>query len=140
MFVSLPLRLTVGHLDTQTRVKSLGLVNFFGKSGWRSLLCQCTTCKTTNYRNPLLNFLFDPSAQKAVNLKDDSDASKSLHEIGMKALERMDRSKALEGTIAYNEMAGYVKEALKAFAEEGKVVTREDVLEIFEGFKKRLEK
>jgi len=52
--------------------------------------------------------------------------------MGERALNTMDRVKAIEGVMAYNHMKEKVREFLKPFAEGGGVVGAEDVRAYFE--------
>ncbi|KAJ3252756.1 hypothetical protein HDU77_004933 [Chytriomyces hyalinus] len=64
-------------------------------------------------------------------LRPDVDASKSLHEIGMEALNKVPRAKAIEGVMAYERLAEFSKQFFRKFAEEGRVVTKNDIDTLF---------
>ena len=50
----------------------------------------------------------------------------------MKALSEMDRVKQVEAIQGYNSMKSNLMDYLKSFAEEGKVVKKEDITAFFE--------
>jgi len=61
-----------------------------------------------------------------------SAGSRSLLERGEAALSNMDRVRAIEGVMAYNQLRDKVKDFLKPFAETGTEVGAEDVKRYFE--------
>ncbi|RUS32435.1 hypothetical protein BC938DRAFT_475379 [Jimgerdemannia flammicorona] len=70
--------------------------------------------------------------EKTYEPEEDEDAGMSLHDGGLKQLQRMDRVQALEGLTAYNKMAEQVKSFLQTFKDSGRTVTKEDVTKFFE--------
>ena len=68
------------------------------------------------------------------------DGGTSQYEEGMKALGSMDRVKQVEAIQGYNAMKESLKAYLKTFADEGKVVTQEDIQEFFKKLQKKRQK
>jgi E3 ubiquitin-protein ligase UBR7 len=69
--------------------------------------------------------------EKTHEPEEDEDAGKSLFEIGMEQLQRVDRVKALESLMAYKSLSEDIKNYFKSF-ESGKVITKEDIEQYFE--------
>ncbi|KAJ3075613.1 hypothetical protein HDU98_007424 [Podochytrium sp. JEL0797] len=109
--------------------------------GWRDDLCRCHNCLSFYETNTLSHLLHTPnpstSTDSSTLLRPDTDAHKSLLESGFEALNKIPRVKAIEGLHAYERLAAFSKEYLKKFADEGKVVTREDVEEMFRELKRQ---
>ncbi|KAJ3293234.1 hypothetical protein HDU79_000603 [Rhizoclosmatium sp. JEL0117] len=112
--------------------------------GWREDLCACPSCKdflATTKPYSLL-YLLPPSASSPTSpvkplQRPDLDAHKSLLDLSFSALNKIPRVKAIEGVHAYERMAAFAKEYFKQFADEGRVVTSEDVVGMFEELKRR---
>ncbi|KAK6459011.1 putative zinc finger in N-recognin-domain-containing protein [Scheffersomyces xylosifermentans] len=64
-----------------------------------------------------------------------SSASGSLLELGAGALSSLPREQAIEGLQAYDKIRAKLREFFKPFAEEGKVVTEEEVRDFFAAVK-----
>ncbi|KAJ7883417.1 hypothetical protein B0H14DRAFT_3432873 [Mycena olivaceomarginata] len=67
---------------------------------------------------------------------EDPDSGLSLEELGMRALERLPRERAIDGIIAFNAMRDNLRAYLRPFAEDGKVVGDADVQTFFEQLNK----
>lgn len=67
----------------------------------------------------------------------DDDAGSSLLEAGTSALHKLPRQQAIDGMAAYNQIKDKLSAFLKPFAEDGKVVTDQDVTGFFEEMKKK---
>ncbi|KAJ7705439.1 hypothetical protein B0H17DRAFT_973989 [Mycena rosella] len=63
---------------------------------------------------------------------EDPDSGLSLEELGMRALARLPRDRAIDGIMAFNAMRDNLRAYLRPFAEEGKVVGEADVQSFFE--------
>jgi len=63
---------------------------------------------------------------------EDPDSSKSLVDLGMRALLNLPRDRAIDGIEAYNKMRDELISYFRPFAQEGRVVQEEDVREFFE--------
>ncbi|KAI8997875.1 hypothetical protein BDB01DRAFT_772728 [Pilobolus umbonatus] len=103
-------------------------VELFLQEGWRDGLCMCDKCKETYKKKNVEYFLKE---EKTFEPEEDEDAGKSVFEIGMEQLQRVDRVQALESLMAYKTLADDIKSYLSAFKESGKIVTKEDVEEFF---------
>ncbi|GMG56388.1 unnamed protein product [Ambrosiozyma monospora] len=62
----------------------------------------------------------------------ESDDNSSIFELGMKSLNRMPVESALGGIEAYEQIKNKLTEFFKPFAQENRVVTKEEVVEFFE--------
>lgn len=102
----------------------------FMASGWRLQLCKCDTCNTM-YSEKQMEFLLDPEDTVHHYEEKSKKETGSQYESGMKALSEMDRTKQVEAIHSYNSMKGDLMEYFKTFAEEGKVVTQEDIKKFF---------
>ncbi|TPX66784.1 hypothetical protein CcCBS67573_g07702 [Chytriomyces confervae] len=118
------------------------VTHLFCGDGWRDDLCRCSDCMA-HYKTVKIDHLLQerkapsgtpstPGGTAVLNLlRPDVDASKSLHEIGMEALNRVPRAKAIEGVMAYERLAEFSKQFFRKFAEEGRVVTKNDIDTLF---------
>ncbi|KAJ8518624.1 hypothetical protein ONZ45_g4302 [Pleurotus djamor] len=66
---------------------------------------------------------------------EDPDSGLSLEELGMRALARLPRDRAIEGIHAFNEMRDGLMGYLRPFAQAGKVVNETDVRDFFDQLK-----
>ncbi|KAJ3200356.1 hypothetical protein HDU82_008982 [Entophlyctis luteolus] len=114
--------------------------NLFCFDDWKTDLCRCSACMSHYEAAGLLHLVEKSESDDAEEPEADADAGKSLFEMGMKALDKLPRMKALDGVYAYERMAAFSKEYLRRFAEEGRVVTKEDIEEMFEELKRATEK
>ncbi|KAI8370377.1 uncharacterized protein BYT42DRAFT_616930 [Radiomyces spectabilis] len=114
--------------DNTTPAETAQHVELLLKDGWRKGLCHCTECEKA-WKDNHLEFLLEE--EETYEPEDDEDAGKSLLEVGMEQLQRMDRVKALESVMAYQMFAQGFKEFLKGFQESGKVVQEEDIKRFF---------
>lgn len=62
---------------------------------------------------------------------DDPDSGLSLEELGIRALARLPRDKAIDGIHAFNELRDDLIKFLRPFAQQGKVVNESDVTDFF---------
>lgn len=65
-------------------------------------------------------------------LPDDSDAGSSLLDAGSRALDRLPREQAMSGVEAYSILKEKLKTFFRPFADDGKVVTDDDIRKFFE--------
>jgi E3 ubiquitin-protein ligase UBR7 len=119
-----------------------GSFTLFLEPDFREHLCRCSACFPHLMMHPQLledEETYEPS------LSDSSEASQpqqngthrsskggSIYDRGEAALSNIDRVRAIEGVMAYNHLRDKVKEFLKPYAEEGKVVSAEDIKAYFE--------
>ncbi|MBN3305077.1 UBR7 ligase, partial [Amia calva] len=101
---------------------------------WRSKLCTCTDCKKA-YVKAEVPFLLDESdtvlAYEHKGKTEQESAAEGRDPL-MTALSSMDRVQQLELIYEYNDLKTELKDYLKRFADEGKVVTSEDIQRFFE--------
>ncbi|CEI86890.1 hypothetical protein RMCBS344292_01315 [Rhizopus microsporus] len=103
-------------------------VEIFLQETWREGLCRCEEC-LRQYKESDLEFLL--AEEQTYEPEEDEDAGKSLLEIGMEQLQRIDRVKVLESLMAYKDLAADLKNYFASFKDSGKVVTKEDIDEFF---------
>ncbi|KXN82937.1 Protein mlo2 [Leucoagaricus sp. SymC.cos] len=130
-------------LDPST---SLGTGDIFFKEGFRDRWCRCTACLPSLQVYPYLleeEDTYEPpedpdSGEFAFLLHWRSYSQEtllfeglSLEELGMRALERIPRDRAIDGIHAFQEMRDDLMNFLRPFAQEGKVVNESDVRGFF---------
>jgi len=103
----------------------------FMADGWRAELCRCADCGAGVYAGRELEFLLDPEDTVHHYEAKGKEEQGSQYENGMKALSEMDRTQQVEAITSYNSMKSDLMDYLKTFAEEGKVVTQEDIKKFF---------
>ena len=116
-----------------------GQLSVFCTSEFRESLCRCRECypifspypmlleEEDNYEPPL-SASGDPETAGSIG-------SKSILDMGEEALSNVDRVRAIEGVMAYNDLKEKVKGFLKPFAESGTPVGAEDIKKYFEGLR-----
>ncbi|CAM1292461.1 UBR7 (predicted) [Pycnogonum litorale] len=106
----------------------------FWSYNWRQKLCTCSECKKL-YEDHKITFLLDP--EDTVHAYEEqgksSQTNSTQYDRGMSALKKMDRVKQVEAIHGYNQMKTALKDYLKKFADNGKVVKEEDIREFFDG-------
>ncbi|XP_056284842.1 putative E3 ubiquitin-protein ligase UBR7 [Pseudoliparis swirei] len=105
----------------------------FWPSGWRSKLCCCTTCKG-RLSAAGLSFLLDESDTVLAyeNKGKNNEQRAPGHDPLMSALDQLNHVQQLEIIHGYNDMKSELKDFLQRFAEDGKVVTPDDIRQFFE--------
>ncbi|KAG6334756.1 hypothetical protein ID866_4333 [Astraeus odoratus] len=111
--------------DIPTSPLSTGDV--FLTEGWRRRWCRCDQCLPS-----LLAHSYLLEEEETYEPPEDPESGMSLEELGMRALERMPRDRAIDGIRAFNDMRDNLMEYLRPFAQEGKVVEAADVNRFFE--------
>ncbi|KAF9451597.1 hypothetical protein P691DRAFT_699086 [Macrolepiota fuliginosa MF-IS2] len=105
---------------------SLGTGDIFFKEGFRNRWCRCATCLPLLQIHPYLL-----EEEDTYEPPEDPDSGFSLEELGMRALERLPRDRAIDGIHAFQEMRNDLMSFLRPFAQEGKVVNEDDVRGFF---------
>lgn len=82
-----------------------------------------------DYKTNHVEYLLEE--EKTYEPEEDEDAGKSLLEVGMEQLQRVDRVQALESLMAYKSLANDIKTYLESFKDSGKIVTKKDIEEFF---------
>ncbi|KAL9543807.1 hypothetical protein MBANPS3_007935 [Mucor bainieri] len=108
-------------------------IEVFLQDDWRQSLCRCVKC-VEDYKTHQVEHLLEE--EHTVEPENDQDAGKSLLEVGMEQLQRMDRVQAIESVRAFQTLASDLKQFFGTFKEEGKIVTKEDVQEYFDAKRK----
>lgn len=105
----------------------LGVGDVFLTEGWRERWCRCSRCFPSLGDRPYLL-----EEEETYEPPEDPDSALSLEELGMRALERLPRDRAIDGIRAFNDMRDDLLAYLRPFAQEGRVVGEADVREFFE--------
>ncbi|KIM27837.1 hypothetical protein M408DRAFT_329775 [Serendipita vermifera MAFF 305830] len=103
-----------------------GAGDIFFTPEWRGKWCRCKDCSFQLASRPYLE-----EEEETYELPDDPDAGLSLEDLGMKALSKFPRDQAIDGIRAFQAMSADFSAYLAPFAQEGKVVTKEDVNAFF---------
>jgi len=109
----------------------------FWPEGWRSKLCRCVKCLDL-YKAESVEFLVDE--QDTVEFYEAKGKEKkppSHNDQLMMALSSLDRVQQVEAIHEYQSFSAELKEYLKKFAENKKVVRAEDIEEFFGKLKER---
>ena len=104
----------------------------FWTESWRNKLCQCSKCKII-YDSLNLAFLFKEGDPISVYEEKGKNRKMSRYETGLQALSSIDRIQQVEVLHEYNDMKSELTDFLKTFADNKKVVRKEDIEEFFEG-------
>ncbi|RDB26718.1 Protein mlo2 [Hypsizygus marmoreus] len=105
---------------------AIGAGDIFLSEGFRERWCRCASCLPSLEANKYLL-----EEEDTYEPPEDPDSGLSLEELGMRALERLPRDRAIDGIHAFNEMRDDLVKYLRPFAQEGKVVNETDVREFF---------
>ncbi|KAI9866202.1 MAG: hypothetical protein M1813_001763 [Trichoglossum hirsutum] len=115
-----------------------GSLSLFLATNFRAHLCHCPKHFPLLAPHPPL-LEEEPIYEPPLSTSGDGDgasiapsASNSLLDRGERALANIDRVRAIEGAMAYNQLKEKVKDFLKPFAETGRAVGAEDVKRYFE--------
>ncbi|PFH48579.1 hypothetical protein AMATHDRAFT_65046 [Amanita thiersii Skay4041] len=105
---------------------SLGTGDLFLTDGFRNRWCRCESCLASLNAHPYLL-----EEEDTYEPPDDPDSGLSLEELGMRALNRIPRDRAIDGIHAFNTMRNELVDYLRPFAQEGKVVSESDIRSFF---------
>ncbi|KAJ7054120.1 hypothetical protein C8F01DRAFT_1163977, partial [Mycena amicta] len=94
---------------------------------FRTKWCRCDSCLPSLEAH---SYLLED--EETYEPPEDPDSGLSLEELGMRALERLPRDRAIDGILAFNTMRDKLRSYLRPFAEAGKVVGEADVQSFFE--------
>jgi E3 ubiquitin-protein ligase UBR7 len=114
-----------------------GSFSLFLKEDFREYLCHCPDCYPNLAPYPQLREeeeAYEPPLSESGDGANagGSQGTGSLLERGEAALSNVDRVRAIEGVMVYNNLRDKVKEFLRPFAESGRPVTAEDIKTYFE--------
>lgn len=113
--------------DRRDSSQSIGYGDIFLTDNWRTRWCRCESCLPALRAHPYLL-----EEENTYEPPEDPDSQLSLEELGLRALERLPRDRALDGIRAFNDMRDDLVRFLRPFAQEGKVVAEEDIRTFFE--------
>ncbi|KAI0071617.1 hypothetical protein K474DRAFT_1668856 [Panus rudis PR-1116 ss-1] len=113
--------------DNQNRFPEDGTGDVFLTEGFRERWCRCETCERSLREHPYLL-----EEEETYEPPEDPDSGLSLEELGMRALQRLPRDKAIDGIRAFNEMRDQLMSHLRPFAQEGREVTEADIKSFFD--------
>ncbi|KAI0635177.1 hypothetical protein C8Q77DRAFT_1053681 [Trametes polyzona] len=105
----------------------LGAGDVFLTEGWRDRWCRCKNCEPSLLSHP---FLLEE--EETYEPPEDPDSGLSLEELGMRALQRLPREKAIDGIMAFNAMRDDLMRHLRPFAEKGEEVKEADIRAFFD--------
>lgn len=103
--------------------------SLFLVDGYQEVLASSTDLEIKSF---LDKFPYMKEIEPVYEPPQDDDANSSLVDAGTKALNQLPREQAIDGMQAYAIVRERVKEFLKPFAEQGKVVTETDVNKFFD--------
>lgn len=103
-------------------------------TNFRETLCRCPSC-FQNIR--AFRMLLEEEDAHEPQISRSASPTGSILEEGERALNSMNRVRAIEGVLAYNQLKDTVKAFLEPFAKSGKVVGAEDVVACFEELKEK---
>ncbi|KAJ7621250.1 hypothetical protein FB45DRAFT_928779 [Roridomyces roridus] len=103
----------------------------FLTDNFRDRWCRCDSCLPSLEAHPYLL-----EEEDTYEPPEDPDSALTLEELGMRALERLPRDRAIDGIHAFNAMRDNLRAYLQPFADEGKVVGESDVQTFFEQLNK----
>ncbi|KAI0506012.1 hypothetical protein F5B22DRAFT_639526 [Xylaria bambusicola] len=122
----------------ECKLKSLppapdGVFSIFAGADFRDHICHCPDCFPKLKPHPQL---LEPEEEYQPSLSEGSEngsthCSGSLYERGESALKNVDRVRAIEGVMAYNNLKEKLKPFFQQFAESGKAIGAEDIKEYF---------
>ena len=90
--------------------------------------------------NPVNDYddqVFDDDEQIDVEGNIDSALADTLDQLTADTLNRLPRQVAIDGILAFGEFKNELMDYLKKFADNGKIVTKEDIEEFFEARKEK---
>lgn len=105
--------------------------SLFLKEDFRDYLCRCTSCFHLLTANPCLLEEEDTYEPPVSEPSEAGSSAGSLFDRGEKALNSMDRVKAIEGVMAFNKLKEKLTPFFREFAESGKAISAEDIKEHF---------
>ncbi|XP_056401247.1 putative E3 ubiquitin-protein ligase UBR7 [Hyla sarda] len=106
-------------------------------SNWRRKLCRCETCMKMYKELEVLFLLDECDTVQAYEHKGKSEEEQESSDPLMTALGTMNRIQQVELISEYNDLKTELKDYLKKFAEEGKVVQTQDIQKFFEDLRSR---
>ncbi|KAG8561834.1 hypothetical protein GDO81_015496 [Engystomops pustulosus] len=106
-------------------------------NNWRSKLCCCDQCMKMYTELEVLFLLEECDTVQAYENKGKSEVAQESRDPLMTALSSMNRVQQVELISEYNDLKTELKDYLKKFADEGKVVQTQDIQKFFEDLRSR---
>ena len=112
-----------------------GTFSLFCSESFRDRFCRCAKCFPSLAQHPQLleeEETYEPPISEGGSEHGGStNGSGSLYERGESALRNVDRVRAIEGVMAYNQLKDKLKPFFQQFAESGQAISAEDIKEYF---------
>lgn len=112
-----------------------GTFSLFCTESFRDRFCRCTKCFPNLAPHAQLleeeEIYQPPISEEGSENGGSTHGSGSLYERGESALRNVDRVRAIEGVMAYNQLKDKLKPFFQQFAESGKAISAEDIKEYF---------
>ncbi|KAK2615656.1 hypothetical protein N8I77_002394 [Diaporthe amygdali] len=112
-----------------------GTFSLFCAESFRDRLCRCAKCFPNLSPHPQLleeEEVYEPPVSEDGSENGGSThGSGSLYERGESALRNVDRVRAIEGVMAYNQLKDKLKPFFQQFAESGQAISADDIKEYF---------
>jgi E3 ubiquitin-protein ligase UBR7 len=111
-----------------------GIFSLFAKADFRDYICHCPACFPNLKSHPQVlepEEEYEPPLSDSASANGSTHGSGSLYERGESALKNVDRVRAIEGVMAYNNLKEKLKPFFQQFAESGKAIGAEDIKEYF---------
>lgn len=113
-----------------------GTFSLFCSEAFRDRFCRCVKCfphLSTHVQLLEEEEIYEPPISEAGSDEIDGSThgSGSLYERGESALRNVDRVRAIEGVMAYNQLKDKLKPFFQQFAESGQAISAEDIKEYF---------
>ncbi|KAI2640191.1 hypothetical protein GGS21DRAFT_402759 [Xylaria nigripes] len=111
-----------------------GVFSLFAKADFRDHICHCPSCFSFLKPHPQLlepEEEYEPSISDSELENGSTHGSGSLYERGESALKNIDRVRAIEGVMAYNNLKEKLKPFFQQFADSGKAIGAEDIKAYF---------
>lgn len=120
--------------DTLPRARE-GTFSIFCTESFRDGFCRCAKCFPHLAAHAQLleeeEIYEPPISEEGSENGGSTHGSGSLYERGESALKNVDRVRAIEGVMAYNQLKDKLKPFFQQFAESGQAISAEDVKEYF---------
>ncbi|KAH7107287.1 hypothetical protein BKA62DRAFT_610594 [Auriculariales sp. MPI-PUGE-AT-0066] len=114
-----------GTSQDRPLVQSVG--DIFLVEGWRDDLCRCTKCKPFFDLHPYLLEL-----EETYEPPSDPDLGLSIEELGLRALNGLPHTTAIEGARLFNVLRDDLTSFLRPFAQDGRLVGEADIRGFFD--------
>lgn len=112
-----------------------GTLSIFGTESFRDQFCRCAKCYPNLSAHPQLleeeETYEPPVSEEGSEHGRSTQGSGSLYERGESALRNVDRVRAIEGVMAYNQLKDKLKPFFQQFAESGQAISAEDIKAYF---------